>query len=148
MMKQERLSLTAPWTQARELVDMEKLLELGQMLKNKDADAALEWWWEKLPYKQQKAARFPIDVIRTCSLSGITEVPKLYIGTIHSYKGGEADCVILCPDISVRAYEQYFLGGEDNIIRAFYVALTRAREEVYICQPICNSELAVDISIM
>jgi superfamily I DNA/RNA helicase len=58
--------------------------------------------------------------------------PRLVLGTIHSVKGGEADSVILAPDLS-RAQQQ--VGERDAITRLFYVGLTRARERLVLLQP-------------
>lgn len=60
------------------------------------------------------------------------------VGTIHSVKGGEADVVVLFPDLSLQGYKQYKargFGGRDAIIRMFYVGMTRTRDELIICNP-------------
>ena len=63
------------------------------------------------------------------------DTPKLVIGTIHSVKGGEADSVYLFPDLSRAAMREWVNTGEghDGIIRQFYVAMTRTRENLVIC---------------
>ena len=50
-------------------------------------------------------------------------------------KGGEADVVYLFPDISPQSYEgiQRGVEGRDAVIRQFYVGMTRAREELVVC---------------
>ncbi|MGC9000665.1 UvrD-helicase domain-containing protein [Caldisericum sp.] len=59
--------------------------------------------------------------------------PKVYIGTIHKAKGLETDKVF----IDLRVTREVFLNmyqSEDNLEserRVFYVAMTRARDEVY-----------------
>lgn len=54
------------------------------------------------------------------------------VSTIHRAKGGEADNVILFSDMAKRSYE----GVEtDDEHRVFYVAVTRARESLYIVEP-------------
>jgi len=60
--------------------------------------------------------------------------PQIIVGTIHSVKGGEADVVYLSPDLSpagIQAWSNEI--QHDSVIRQFYVAMTRAREELYLC---------------
>lgn len=58
----------------------------------------------------------------------------LWIGTIHSAKGLEANCVFLCPEITPRVERAYYddqtTAAEEH--RLFYVAVTRARDGLYI----------------
>ena len=60
--------------------------------------------------------------------------PKVIIGTIHSVKGGEADNVYLFPDLSPSGYLDYTGSNPDRIFRLFYVGITRARENLILCQ--------------
>lgn len=60
--------------------------------------------------------------------------PSVYIGTIHSVKGGEADNVVLRRDITYKTATSYDL-HPDNEHRVFYVGVTRARENLYIMDP-------------
>lgn len=53
--------------------------------------------------------------------------PRVIVGTIHSVKGGEADSVILAPDLS-RA--QQAIDERDSVIRLMYVGLTRTRDRL------------------
>lgn len=58
----------------------------------------------------------------------------LWIGTIHSAKGLEANCVFLCPEITPRVERAYYddrrHAAEEH--RLFYVGVTRARNGLYI----------------
>ena len=64
------------------------------------------------------------------------EDPKIIVGTIHSVKGGEADVVVLFPDISCVADETcWWTARKDELVRTFYVGMTRAREKLVICAP-------------
>lgn len=124
-------------TKVMEVIDSDKLIPLGQLLQGGDAQGALDWWAARITGSLKQRAEYPVQVARKKGIKALDDKPKLFVGTIHSYKGGEASIVIIYPDISPQAYECWHHGTvhRDPIIRAFYVALTRAREEVYICQP-------------
>jgi superfamily I DNA/RNA helicase len=58
--------------------------------------------------------------------------PRIYTGTIHSVKGGEADNVCILPDMARNTW----LGDEgDNEHRVAYVAASRAKQTLWICEP-------------
>lgn len=64
--------------------------------------------------------------------------PRLVVGTVHSVKGGEADVVIVAPDLSPSGVSQYHRSGweyRDAIHRLFYVAATRARSRLVLLSP-------------
>jgi superfamily I DNA/RNA helicase len=56
----------------------------------------------------------------------------IWIGTIHSVKGGEADVVYLAPGFTSRAWH---MTPPDDLHRLIYVGVTRAREELVILDP-------------
>lgn len=64
-------------------------------------------------------------------LSEAVSNPAVVIGTVHSVKGGEADTVILAPDLSHAAVAS---GDRDSIARVFYVGVTRARERLVVLE--------------
>ena len=66
------------------------------------------------------------------NIHALTERPLVTIGTAHSVKGGEADVVYVFPDVSQAAQEEMEANaaGQDAAVRLFYVAFTRAREEL------------------
>lgn len=99
-------------------------------------DLDLDWWESKLRAKKKRTYAYPLEVVRRRGVQALREEPKLIVGTIHSVKGGEADVVYVFPDISRRAAEEARKpGGRESAIRQFYVAFTRAREQLYICRP-------------
>lgn len=63
--------------------------------------------------------------------------PKVVVGTIHSVKGGQADRVVVFPDLSMSAEREMHTnsGARDAMLRLFYVAMTRAREELFLAAP-------------
>ena len=93
----------------------------------------LAWYRRRLNGSRKKAFDFPFAVIEKKGVRGLTEKPKIMIGTIHSVKGGEADVVMVFPDLSPIGVETYSRNPA-SIYRAFYVAMTRAKETLLLCQ--------------
>lgn len=60
--------------------------------------------------------------------------PRIFAGTIHSVKGGEADNVALLPDMTQRTWEGYER-ERDAEHRTAYVGVTRAKESLYLIAP-------------
>jgi superfamily I DNA/RNA helicase len=59
------------------------------------------------------------------------------VNTIHGTKGREADNVVILPDVTDITYKA-MLEDPDNEHRVFYVAATRARQNLYVHTPITN----------
>lgn len=59
---------------------------------------------------------------------------RVRLSTIHGSKGGEADHVILMRDMARRTFEENRIAPDDEA-RVWYVAVTRAREELSIVAP-------------
>ena len=57
--------------------------------------------------------------------------PRIRLSTVHKAKGDEADHVLLCAPSSKRA-RQMNHGTRDELIRLVYVAMTRARHNLYV----------------
>ena len=64
----------------------------------------------------------------------ITQTPRITLSTIHGAKGGEADNVLLLPDITKSAADQNDM-DPDELHRLFYVAVTRAKNSLHILEP-------------
>ena len=116
-------------------------------LNEEDLEQAVE---PSLPWLRSKLlassgfANYPITVAEKRGPDALESLPRVTIGTIHSVKGGEADVVLLFPDLSLagsRSWEQPGI-ARDSVIRQMYVGMTRAREELWVCQP--SSPLSVD----
>lgn len=60
--------------------------------------------------------------------------PRIRLSTIHGSKGGEADHVVLLPDMARRTHEEMLRLPEDEA-RVWYVAATRSRGRLTITQP-------------
>ena len=98
---------------------------------------AIDWWSARLGPKHSVASGYAARVISEYGIRGLTSPPRVFVGTIHSFKGAEADVVYVFPDLSKAAMRQWMAGGEkkDEVVRTFYVAMTRSREKLVVCQP-------------
>lgn len=83
-----------------------------------------------------KGIDYPIRVAQRHGMKALLEPPRVYVGTIHSVKGGEADEVIILPDLSEQAAEAYRSKGSegrDAVLRVAYVGITRAKKRLVLC---------------
>ena len=64
----------------------------------------------------------------------ISQTPRITMSTIHGAKGGEADNVLILPDITKSAVDSNDM-DPDELHRLFYVAVTRAKETLHILEP-------------
>jgi DNA polymerase III delta prime subunit len=87
-------------------------------------------------------ARFvePFRFARRIGHEQLSTPPRLYVGTVHSVKGGEADAVYMFPDLSGQAARD-----RDSSLRCAYVGITRARQEFYSCLPV-SPDLSLPLS--
>ncbi len=109
-----------------ETKDWERIFEDGE------PPVGLRWLEENSLESIKDRLSYPIRVFRKHGMTGLQTRPNVVVGTIHSVKGGEADYVYLCPDISTKQRE----GDYDALVRMFYVGLTRAREVLEIGLPV------------
>lgn len=105
----------------------------------------LNWWRGHVTADVGPRVQFPSEIAAKRGPQALLQVPQVIVGTIHSVKGGQADCVYVFPDLSQAGDGQYRRGGaqRDSVIRVFYVAATRTRERLSICQ----AESAMRIAI-
>jgi DNA helicase-2/ATP-dependent DNA helicase PcrA len=102
-----------------------------------DPIAALQAWLDVcLPDLEDKLL-YAARVVKKRGPDALDEKPRITVGTIHSVKGAEADVVVLFPDLSPSGHRQWegTAAERDDVIRTFYVGLTRAREGVILCSP-------------
>lgn len=64
----------------------------------------------------------------------ITRTPRIKLSTIHGAKGGEATNVVIYSDMSYKSFEE-MTNDPDNELRVFYVAATRAKQNLFIIEP-------------
>jgi DNA helicase-2/ATP-dependent DNA helicase PcrA len=96
------------------------------------AGAPIEWIEERLLASKKRLMEYPIAIAKKRGRKSLREDPRICVGTQHSVKGGQADVVILLPDLSPSGMREWTRPGDgrDGIIRTFYVGMTRARERL------------------
>lgn len=111
--------------------------------RDRAVEPELNWLAENLLANRKDPARYPIQVARTYGAAALAEKPRIVVGTVHSVKGAAADVVYVSPDISAAAARGLGLqDGRDDIIRTFYVAMTRARQELRILAPTSHQHVS------
>jgi len=117
---------------------------IGDLLSVSAIDKALNrdlsWFEENLMAGKVKSLAYPINTYKKFGMKAISAEPSVIIGTIHSVKGGEAESVILFPDLSWKANaEKETKEGYESLNRLFYVGMTRAYDELILCRPSSKS---------
>lgn len=101
------------------------------------ATGNMDAFTEHLLGTKRKAYSFALTIAQQ-NPKLLLETPRVVVGTVHSVKGGEADVVYVFPDLSPEGTKQWRPAhgskGRDNVRRLFYVAFTRARERLVLCQ--------------
>ena len=119
-----------------EFFGMEMVKKIFGLIDQAGVGEILDWWEDHLMTDKRARAQFPLTIARRRGAGVLRDEPKLYVGTIHSFKGGEADVVFLFPDLSPAAMREWERGRgkeRDNVVRAFYVGMTRAKETLHLC---------------
>jgi len=98
----------------------------------------LDWLRGHILSTYERPMRYACNVLEARGKEALMKPPQILIGTIHSVKGGEADVVVLFPDLSPAGYREWTSPGDaqDSVRRCFYVGMTRAKEELYWAQPV------------
>ena len=129
--------IIADWDWIRGLVEDDELqIALDFVWANNEAGLE-QWWFDRLLKRRADTAEYPHRILQARGSDALRERPAVYVGTVHSFKGAEADVVILFPDLSPAGWRQWhgYGKGRDAVIRLFYVAMTRARERLIVCNP-------------
>ena len=92
----------------------------------------MDWWLDRVLKTKQSVLYYPIRVVRRYGQKALTRAPNIILGTIHSVKGGEADNVIVSPDLSYKFTQEWRYRSPDPLLRMFFVAATRSRENLYL----------------
>lgn len=79
------------------------------------------------------------EYVRACLRRGekMSRSPRIRLSTIHGSKGGEAEEVVVLPDMAPRTHREALLTPEDEA-RVWYVAATRARQTLTIVRPLTD----------
>lgn len=64
----------------------------------------------------------------------LSDEPTIQLSTVHGSKGGECDNVLLLTDLPKQVYDTYMQDSDDEH-RVFYVAATRAKNELHVLTP-------------
>ena len=67
----------------------------------------------------------------------INQDPRILLSTSHGAKGGEADNVVILTDLTWSAIKdlQTRPSAQDDLLRLFYVGITRTRKNLYLVEP-------------
>ena len=95
----------------------------------------LLWLSQNLLKNRCSVGEYVAHIVRKQSADVLQESPRVTVGTIHSVKGGEADTVVLFPDLSQQGFISYQRAETEAVRRTFYVGMTRAKEKLLLCQP-------------
>lgn len=115
---------TLPGVPSDQMVNMSWLLESGGLMTSHE-------WYESLDRIPKDDANY----LRSALQKGERpSSPRIRLATIHGSKGGEADHVVLLPDMAARTFEEMMQNPEDEA-RVWYVAATRAKQKLTLVKP-------------
>lgn len=115
----------------REIID----LFVSQDVAERAFSGDLEWLLDHAAKEFRERLAYPLSVLKIRGADALKSAPRVMVGTFHSFKGGEADHVVVAPDLSPAAYREHYTTKGLGVRRAFYVALTRTRDRLTVLQP-------------
>lgn len=92
-------------------------------------DPDVDWLYPRLLSSKASLFSYGLKLVEKHGARVLLDDPRTIVGTIHSVKGGEAETVIVYPDLSLAGWNAW-QRDQDPTIRLFYVAMTRAREKL------------------
>ena len=104
----------------------------------------LAWWMGRVLPAHKSQADYLVRIATARGMEALEVEPTCYVGTVHSFKGAEADVVFLAPDLSPagwRAWNNKLSGGHDDVLRTIYVGMTRARQQLVLLDPASHNAL-------
>lgn len=90
-----------------------------------------EPWWTRLQLCPDTLRYYR----RVSETTDLTSDPNVRIMSFHASKGREADNVVVCSDMTTRCYDTLVSRNSDAEHRAFYVGVTRAKQNLLIQRP-------------
>lgn len=90
-----------------------------------------ESWLEVI--KMSSVMQEHIQAVRLRGES-LTKVPRITCSTIHGVKGGEADNVVICQQLTPKVYQAY-IDGSEHETRVLFTAMSRAKEQLLFLSP-------------
>jgi hypothetical protein len=108
----------------------------------------LDWYRHHLKSTWRPRLTPALDLIHRHGTTVLTTPPRIQVGTVHSFKGAEADTTIIAPDTSRTSHSTAWTWGRgshqrDALLRLGYVALTRARREAIVLTPAGPTSLPI-----
>lgn len=89
-------------------------------------------WHEALDKMSTEDREYFLAALRNGEKVG--REPRIKINTIHAVKGGEAENVVVMTDMAIRTWQEAQKNPDDEA-RVWYVAITRAKQKLFIIQP-------------
>lgn len=111
-------------------VPSDQIVDLSWLQASGGLETTAEWYTalDRIP-------RDDMNYLRAALQNGEKpDTPRIRLATIHGSKGGEADHVVLLPDMAHRTYDEMRVEPEDEA-RVWYVAVTRARRNLTLVRP-------------
>lgn len=122
-------------THIMSLEDLDSVLASTEIL-NDLADVKMEWLGRFILDQKLGVYQFAVDIASRRGYNSLLTNPRVVVGTVHSVKGGEAENVILCPDLSSSGWDVFGTTAlRDATHRLFYVGLTRAYRRLVLTAP-------------
>ena len=119
-------------------VDPESTFTFDQLQQHNGLQVPKDYsWHEALDKVPEYKKAYVSTVIQ--KEGSFNPVPRITLSTVHGSKGGEADNVMVLSDLSRKADESYWRQKDDER-RVFYVALTRAKQNLYLVRSRSNRE--------
>jgi superfamily I DNA/RNA helicase len=111
--------------------DKEKIYSLDTL--KKDHGLLVDGAWYEV---MNKISDYDVAYIRRLIDMGedLQKEPRIKTSTIHQAKGGECDNVVVLTDVGKLVYKSYIKNPDDEH-RVFYVAVTRAKHNLFIVEP-------------
>jgi DNA helicase-2/ATP-dependent DNA helicase PcrA len=99
-------------------------------------DRDVDWLEKSCKSAISQRLEFALNILKSNNMDPdiLKQDPKIMIGTIHSFKGTEAENVFVFPNISFAGQREWdaSIKGKDNTHRLMYVAVTRTKNNLFI----------------